>query len=116
MATVAMPVTNKISIVSDLEVKFRKLSVSYGDGYEQTAPDGINNTFDVWNLTWGGLSSTERNTVMTALRSVGTWGTLTWTPCDETVQKKYQIEGSIKSTREGAFYRVSCQVKQVFRI
>ena len=116
MTTVAMPVVNKITLDSSLKVSFSQISAKFGDGYEQVAPNGINNTIDTWDITWGALSTTEFQTVITALKSVGTWGIITWTPCDETVQKKFRITGDITRTREGTFYKVSCTLKQVFDV
>lgn len=114
MTTIAMPVVSKISIESTRKVSFNKIAAKFGDGYEQSAPNGINNKIDSWDITWGGLSSSEYQTIMTALTSIGAWGTITWTPCDETVQKKFRIDGDIATNREGSLYKVSCNIRQVF--
>jgi phage-related protein len=42
-------------------VKFRTLSARFGDGYEQTAPDGINNKLESWPLTFEGTSAAITN-------------------------------------------------------
>lgn len=116
MTTVAMPVVSKITLDSSLSVKFNQIYAKFGDGYEQIAPNGINNTADTWNITWGALTTSEYQTVITALKSVGTWGIITWTPCDEIVQKKFRISGDISRTRTGALYVVSCTLRQVFDV
>ena len=116
MTTVAMPVVNKITLDSSLKVGFSQISAKFGDGYEQIAPNGINNTIDTWDIIWGALTTTEFQTVIAALKSVGTWGIIAWTPCDETVQKKFRISGEITRVREGTFYKVSCTLRQVFDV
>lgn len=111
-----MPLPSKISLESSKKVGFRQVSAQFGDGYEQVAPLGLNNRFDTWDLTWGALSSSEKNTVETALNSIGTWGILTWTPCDEIVQKKFRVTGDTTYQREGTLYKISLTVKEVFDI
>jgi phage-related protein len=116
MTTVAMPVVNKITLNSSLKVGFSQISAKFGDGYEQIAPNGLNNILDTWDIVWGALTTAEFQTVIAVLKSVGTWGIITWTPCDETVQKKFRISGDITRTREGTFYNVTCTIRQVFDV
>lgn len=116
MTTVTMPVVSKITLDSSLSVKFNQISAKFGDGYEQIAPNGVNNIVDTWSITWGALTTSEYQTVITALKSVGTWGIITWTPCDETVQKKFRISGDISRTRSGTLYTVACTLRQVFDV
>ena len=116
MTTIAMPVVNKITLDSSLKVSFTQIAAKFGDGYEQIAPYGLNNTVDNWDIMWGALTTTEFQTVIAALKSVGTWGIITWTPCDETAQKKFRISGDINRVREGTFYKVTCSIRQVFDV
>jgi phage-related protein len=111
-----MPVTGKISLESTLKVVFNQLLSKFGDGYEQVAPNGLNNVIDTWDIIWGGLTTSEYQTVMTALRSVGTWGVLLYTPCDEPLAKKFRVAGDVTATREGTTYKVTTQLRQVFDI
>lgn len=116
MTSVAMPHPTKISLESSRKVAFRQVAAQFGDGYEQVAPNGLNNKVDTWDLVWGGLTSTEKITVETVLNSVGTWGILLWTPCDELYQKKFRVTGDTTYQREGTRYKISLTVKQVFDI
>jgi phage-related protein len=114
MTTVAMPVTEKLVRESTLQTSFRTIASKFGDGYEQVAPDGINNIIDTWDLVWATLTTTEYQTVMTALKSVGTWGTITWIPCNETISKKFRLASGISTAREGSLYKITATVRQVF--
>ena len=67
ISTVALPLTNKIELGADKSVNFKEISVQFGDGYQQVAPDGLNNKRDSWSITWSPLSSTELATIEDAL-------------------------------------------------
>lgn len=117
MTTTALPLSTKITIESEKTVVFSDMSAQFGDGYEQIAPKGINNIRENWSIQWGGLTTAEKDTIVTVLNTVGSWGILTWTPCGETVQKKYRMTRDGYSTRrEGsnAIFTVSCMLRQVF--
>jgi phage-related protein len=116
MTSIAIPLPSKISLESTKKTTFRQVAAQFGDGYTQVAPNGLNNRIDTWDIVWGGLSSSEKTTVETAINSIGTWGTFLWTPCDETIQKKFRISGDISYQREGTRYKVTLSLKQVFDI
>ena len=110
-----MPLPEKISRDSSKTTTFRQVTAQFGDSYSQVAPNGINNKIDTWDIVWGGLDTAQYQTVTTAIESVGSWGVLTWTPCNESVQKKFRISGDVKYTHEGTgTFRVEISVKQVF--
>ena len=119
MTTISMPLPGKINIDSDLQIDFKDISTRYGDGYTEIAPDGLNSARETWDINWAPLTQSEYNTVKTALLSVGTWGTILWTPCDDTVQKKFRIKSktSLRRTRIAhRQYKVSITVEQIFDI
>jgi phage-related protein len=119
MTTTALPLPTKIVLDSDKSVSFRAISSQFGDGYQQIAPNGINNRVASWTIEWAPLTQTERDTVESVLDSVGSWGILTWTPCMETVQLKFRMsnEGySRKSLSKVGLYSISCKLVQVFDI
>lgn len=119
MTTTALPLTAKITIDSDKTVIFSEVSAQFGDGYEQVAPKGLNNIRESWTIQWGALTTTEKDTVVTALNTVGSWGILTWTPCGDSTQKLYRLSKDGYSVkREGAnnVFSVSCSLRQVFDI
>lgn len=115
MTTVAMPVTGKISIESNVSEEFTAVEAVFGDGYSQVAPDGLNNQKAIWDVEWRGLSQSEMTTVRAALDSVGLWGIITWTPCNESVQKKFRmVKPGYKRGRNKTTFFVTAQFKQVF--
>jgi phage-related protein len=116
MTTIAMPFATKVTRDSIGEVTFNAISAKFGEGYKQSAPDGINATPDKWEITIGPLTPAERDTAITALRTVGTWGIITWTPMDESVSKNFQVRDGtgIRSIRVGKLYKISFSIDQVF--
>ncbi len=115
----AMPLTTHISQGSQRRVKQRTLQARFGDGYFQSAPDGINSIYEEWDVTWENLTVSERDTVITALLTVGATDYLTWTPPNDSAPKKYQIvpEKSAELYREqnagGGLYNLSTSMVQV---
>ena len=119
MTTTALPLPTRILRESDRTVTFSDMSAQFGDGYEQVAPKGINNKRETWNITWGGITAAEKTTIVAVLDTVGSWGILTWTPCDETVQRKFRLDKSgykIQVQGNNGIYSVSCTLRQVFDI
>lgn len=117
MAT-ALPVTNKITVNSTKSVSFRVKTATFGDGYTQTAADGINNKVDTWEVEWGALTLTQKNTVEATLDSVGASGVLTWTPMNESVSKKFRMStDGYRRSLDGKLsnvYKITCKLVQVF--
>lgn len=116
MTTIALPYPSRVTLDSDMELNFRDISAKFGEGYRQVAPDGINAITEDWSIVIGPLTRTERNTALTAFKTVGTWGRITWTPCDETVQLTFQIKSGtgIKVSRVGRKFKLSLSLEQVF--
>jgi phage-related protein len=119
MTTTALPLPNKIALSSDKSVSFRAISSQFGDGYQQIAPNGINVKVASWTIEWGALTLAERDTVESILDSVGSWGILTWTPTNESVQLKFRMtnEGYTRNTlNKNGIFSISCKLMQVFDI
>jgi phage-related protein len=113
----AMPLTTAIGQDSTRRVKQRLVSARFGDGYFQTAAEGVNSIFEEWDITWPNLTSTERDTVIAALLA-GATDYLTWTPSGDSASKKYQVVPDkaaqlYTETNNGVLYTISTSVVQV---
>jgi phage-related protein len=115
----AMPLPTRISQGATKRVKQRILQARFGDGYFQTAPDGINSIYEEWDIQWENLTLAERTTVVTAIYAVGATDYLTWTPPGDSVQKKYQIipdataELYEEQLYSGQYYTIRTRLVQV---
>lgn len=119
MTTIAIPYPDKILRESYKTVEFIEISSNLGDTYKQVAPKGLNPVRDIWNIIWKGLTSAEKEILETQLRSVGTWGTLLWTPCYETVEQQFRIDKrgyTVKHIGGNNIFSVSCKLEQHFDI
>lgn len=114
----AMPLPDRISQGATKRVKQRILSARFGDGYFQTAPDGINSVYEEWDIMWENLTASERGTVTTALLTVAATDYLTWTPPGGSAGK-YQIMPAATADLyseqifSGQYYSIKTQLIQV---
>jgi phage-related protein len=73
--------------------EFKELVAEFGDGYKQTAPDGINPVREVWNLVFDPITTADIETIRAFFRArVGQ--TFTWTN-PSGVEKRYRRTGSV---------------------
>lgn len=87
MTTFTPPVEPSYGTSKD--VVFRTLTNDFGDGYQQSTPDGINDKTDVWSVQWGNVTDADAMTLMNFFRSVGESTVFDWTtPENETKRFK----------------------------
>jgi len=111
----ALPLTTAISQGATRKRTNRVLFAQFGDGYDQTAPDGINALVDEWSITYPNLTSSERTTLWSALDAVGGSDYFTWTPPGGTSTKwKVKEDGVTEMPASGDLYTVSFSLRQVF--
>ena len=113
----ALPLTSQLSTNSSKSTSFRTLKAQFGDGYSQRAADGLNSKVDTWSITWEHLSSSDKDTVIAVLDTVGGWDYLTWTPFGESTQKKFILKDgnySVSYIEGGAWFNISTSLVQVF--
>lgn len=89
--------------------------VRFGNGYEQRVPMGINYKRDVWQVTWEGLTSAEKTTIVNFLEAISDGSYTNWTTPYDAVSKKFVLDGewSIQDIG-GNIYAVSCTLRQVY--
>lgn len=112
----ALPLQSSISQASTRKRTYRTITAQFGDGYQQSAPDGINNVVDEWNLVYENLDNSERNTLITALDSVKSSDYFTWTAPGDATQKKFKVtqDGWSEAALSGDLWTISFVLKQVF--
>lgn len=99
-----------------VEYAYAELSARFGDGYEQVAPDGINNERQTWNIElWGHLQADDMAGVRSFLRLRKTRGeSFFWTPPNEPAARFRCTKLSATDEREG-YIRISCTFEQTFQ-
>lgn len=106
--------TWKPSYGTDLTDKPRVLAAKFGDGYEQRAPDGINNAPEVWSLSFSGSLAAKITAARQFLKSHSSAGTsFDWTSPIGTVGKFKCEEYSFRLLAPGVG-SLSAKFEQVF--
>ena len=72
------PVNPSVGSAPDNEVKL--LTASFGDGYEQVAPDGLNARRQVWTLVWQTLTKAQADAIVAFLDARQGAEIFDWTP------------------------------------
>jgi len=110
----ALPLTTLIDQGSSRKRQYRTLRAEFGNGYEQTAPDGINAVRDEWSISYSNLTGAERTTLVTALDTVQGWDVLTWTAPGDVTQKKWKVSEGWSESTNGLHYTVSFTLRQCY--
>lgn len=76
-----------------LEETQRVLNANFGDGYEQSTPDGINAVRGSITVTWPPLPITECDTIMTFFRSHN-GQPFYWTLPNEGTPRIWRVDGA----------------------
>ena len=93
------------------------IKVSLGNGYEQRTPNGINYIRDKWSVTWSGLNTSERDTIVAFIQAISDGSVATWTTPFDSSSKKFILEGDWSiSDGGGAVYNIAASFKQVFDV
>ncbi len=111
-----MPYPKKVSNDSHRTYNRRTLKAQYGEGYGQFADNGLNAKYETWDIILGPLTITERDLAMNSFDMIGGFGTLLWTPCNDSIQKKYRVvDGTIdENPLSNGLYKLSFKLEQRF--
>lgn len=114
----SLPHPEKILRSSTKETEFNTLETKFGNGYGQAVANGLNSVVDTWNITWGGLTLSEKDTVEAALRLAGGHGVFTWTPNYESSVKKFKLKSKKYSlfVKNNNVFDISVDLYQVFEV
>lgn len=76
------------SYSSSVDVQPRTISAAFGDGYEQNIADGINNSPEIWNLTFSNIDLTTSANIVSFFKTNNTATTsFDWTTPDGNAYK-----------------------------
>lgn len=89
------------------------LIANFGDGYEQTAAQGLNSVSGTYTITWEFLSSTDRDTIEAFFVSQLGGQAFLYTFPTESTPKKFKCKTWTRSTN-GALWTIKAEFRQVF--
>ena len=109
--------TYTLSYNSSLNTSYRIKQIDFGDGYTQSALDGINYQKEIWSLEFNVLEIASILILEALLlESVnGSTNILSWTPPSESTTK-YWIASAVSRTPVGGKFKLSCTLTRSFLI
>lgn len=96
MAYQTLPHQDYIAENCEMSISYSTLISQFGDGYAQTAADGINNKQVTWGVAYTALDPTLFDEVMSFIDSVGGHVVFLATPRGEAEQKWRIVPDSVK--------------------
>ncbi len=94
----------------------RTLQVSFGDGYDFRAPDGINTEIEEWTLSFTDRPKEDIQTITDFLDGLRMVDHFLWTPPDETDPKQWVQNAPYDVSFGGHETRtLSVAIKRVYR-
>ena len=112
---VNLPYTEKLLKDYDVSISHSTLSSTFGDGYTQKVPEGLNSKKETWKLTWGGLLPGEKDSLLNVLDGVGVGDILLWIPLYESVEKRFKLAQNYTfSTKNFTHYSVTCSLERIY--
>ncbi len=101
-------------IESQRSSTFSVLTVSFGDGYSQRKPQGINSVKDSYTLTWTGLNRTKYDDLYGFLFDTKGVTAFYWTPSQSETQSKWIVTDLSSSNIGYKLWTVNATVEEVF--
>ena len=106
-----------VSYGSDSSFKVKVLEASFGDGYTQRTPDGINNIQEIWSVQWDRLDTTSRDEIIDFFVARKGSESFNWTPPRQSLPKKFYCKDWSSTPVEGeGLFNIKAKFEQVFDI
>ena len=92
----------------------KTLTFEGGDGATQTAPDGLNNVKETWDIRFENMTIADYHTMKEFVRLMAKGAKpITWKPPQESYFIDAKIDGSISFSTTGRTGSISFKLKQV---
>ena len=110
----ALPANLVPSQASTRRRTYKTKRARFGNGYAQSAPDGINSVMDAWTLVFENLTTTERNQLVSILDSIQSWDYLTWQAPGDAGTKRWLLNDGWSESTTGNLWTISFDVEQTY--
>ena len=94
----------------------RAKKLSFGDGYEQRAPDGINNLGQKWDLRFSNCDKLYAQEIHDFLDARAGWEAFDWTPKWATSAIKVKCESWSRTPVAGDLVNVAATFERVYAV
>lgn len=96
--------------------EFKVLTADFGEGYTQSAGDGVNNVRRVLSLTWETLLPAQAAVITDFIKARRGFGIFYYTPSNETKALKWTCNDFSDKRGEGGLRTVSATFRQSFNL
>lgn len=97
-------------------VQPRILETPFGDGYRQTAGDGLNTQVEAWDLTWTVLKPADADTIEAFFVARDGREPFWWTPLRQASPKKFRCTKWSRTVVDGKGDRIAATLVQDFTL
>jgi phage-related protein len=98
------------------KTKPKLLKADFGDGYAQTAADGVNWLKSTVTLTWDILLPTDATTIITFFRNQGGYTPFYYTLSDDSTANRWTCEEWSEERGQGGLRKVTATLTQYFGV
>lgn len=109
------PVAPRVAGTSE-ELEFRDNAATFGDGYEQHAPDGLNPIGEKWVLSWPGINTAHAEAIKSFVKSKGLWMTFWYKVPGQAVAKRFRFTSFVRPHVDGLHDGVTVGIRESFEI
>ncbi|WP_036264416.1 phage tail protein [Methylocapsa aurea] len=108
------PVKPSAGLRSKPEIKIAK--ASFGDGYTQSSPDGINYVRQVVELTWDVLTASQASSITTFFSSQGGYLSFLYQIPGDSMQIKYTCDDWSDTHLSNGLHKITATFRQSFNL
>lgn len=94
--------------------EFRVLTATFGDGYTQRTPDGLNVEIESWEMQWDTLTKSERDLIVNFLDARMGVEAFSFTMPGEDVAKKWVCRRYNAMPRTHSVYALTATFERVY--
>jgi phage-related protein len=114
LATFTPPIQPSVGATNKPKVKI--LKADFGDGYSQSAADGVNNIRAEFSLTWEVLTSTDADTIEGFLTTQGGYQPFYWSAPGKTTAQKWTCETWERTFNRAGWVSIKATLTQSFNL
>lgn len=109
-----LPATYTVEPDADQDVVFRVQETQFGDGYKQTAKDGINTKIRKWSVSFTPLTEAEAAALMAILDAAAGWDLIVWQAPDQAIAENWRCKRYQTIRNAGKVTRIRATLEHVY--
>lgn len=99
---------------TDIIPKLKVLQASFGDGYRQRTPDGLNHIARHYTFVWEFIAAQEADQIDAFLTARGGAEAFRYAPPGEAVERRFICQNWGRKRVRNAFHQIKAEFQEVF--